>query len=56
MDRFIKVMCTEEDNLISALIIDQFFKTLLTKIDFAIQTKDAQMQKYKRMQDAKVYD
>jgi hypothetical protein len=40
MDRFIKVMSREEDNIMSGLILDQFFKTLLVKLDSVLLCKD----------------
>jgi hypothetical protein len=40
LERWMKVMCEEEGEVVSALIIDQLFKSIMIKLDQVFSTQE----------------
>lgn len=45
MERFIKVMCQEEENIMAGMFIDQLFKTIIVKSSNTERIKDKYLEK-----------
>jgi hypothetical protein len=45
MERFIKVMCHEEENIVAGMFIDQLFKTIIVKSSNTERIKDKYLEK-----------
>lgn len=46
VERFMKIQCKEEGNMVSALLMDQIFKSIVIKLDQVFTQRDKQMKEY----------
>ena len=54
LQRWNKVMCEQEGDPVSALIVDKLFKGMLTKVDELIQEKNDEVDEIQEVCDSKV--
>jgi hypothetical protein len=54
LERWMNVMCKEEGEIISALIIDQLFKSIMIKLDHVFLTQEEYVEQEHHCSDLKV--
>ena len=47
LERWMKTMCTEEGDIVSALVVDQLLKSVMIKLDSVFQVKEAIVEREK---------
>ena len=53
-ERWMKVMCQEEGDIVSTLIVDQLFKSILIKLDQVFVTNSEQVSGHKKRCDEEI--
>lgn len=56
LERWMKAMCTEEGDIVSALVVDQLLKSVLIKLDSIFKVKDMIVEAEKSDCHSKVHE